>query len=257
MNWRSPGPLEQGQGRVEHGGRTWHSRISARPSTASWVASTCGRSLLDEGELLTELSDNSSMWVYFNVPEAEYLAYQKNALAGNGTRVALRMANGGCSISRARSRPSSRTSITARATSPFAPPSPIPRMLRHGETGNILMDSRLNDVLIIPQKATFEVLDHRYVYVIGADSVLRITASKWVPSSKAHLHRGEGSFQDDRILLEGLRKVEDGQKVDYTPMVPDSVMRHLELRGMIRIEHERPCSGTSSGVRYSPSSSRY
>ncbi|HRH37294.1 MAG TPA: efflux RND transporter periplasmic adaptor subunit, partial [Flavobacteriales bacterium] len=51
-------------------------------------------SLLDEGDLLTELSDNSVMWVYFNVPEAEYLAYQKNALAGNGTKVMRRMANG-------------------------------------------------------------------------------------------------------------------------------------------------------------------
>lgn len=32
-------------------------------------------SLIDEGELLTTLSDNSKMWVYFNVPEAEYLNY--------------------------------------------------------------------------------------------------------------------------------------------------------------------------------------
>ena len=30
-------------------------------------------SLVDEGDLLTTLSDNSEMWVYFNVPEAEYL----------------------------------------------------------------------------------------------------------------------------------------------------------------------------------------
>ena len=30
-------------------------------------------SLVDEGELLTTLSDNHKMWVYFNVPEAEYL----------------------------------------------------------------------------------------------------------------------------------------------------------------------------------------
>ena len=30
-------------------------------------------SLVDEGDLLTTLSDNGQMWVYFNVPEAEYL----------------------------------------------------------------------------------------------------------------------------------------------------------------------------------------
>ena len=33
-------------------------------------------SLVDEGDLLTTLSDNSKMWVYFNVPEAEYLNYK-------------------------------------------------------------------------------------------------------------------------------------------------------------------------------------
>ncbi len=32
-------------------------------------------SLVEEGELLTTLSDNSKLWVYFNVPEAEYLDY--------------------------------------------------------------------------------------------------------------------------------------------------------------------------------------
>ena len=51
-------------------------------------------SLLDEGELLTELSDNSEMWVYFNVPEAEYLEYMKNSKAENGKEVRLIMANG-------------------------------------------------------------------------------------------------------------------------------------------------------------------
>ena len=32
-------------------------------------------SLIKEGELLTTLSDNRVMWVYFNVPEAQYLEY--------------------------------------------------------------------------------------------------------------------------------------------------------------------------------------
>ena len=35
-------------------------------------------SLIEEGDLLTTLSDNSEMWVYFNVPEAEYLNYKMN-----------------------------------------------------------------------------------------------------------------------------------------------------------------------------------
>ena len=35
-------------------------------------------SLIDEGELLTSLSDNSQVYAYFNVSEPEYLDYQTN-----------------------------------------------------------------------------------------------------------------------------------------------------------------------------------
>ncbi len=187
-------------------------------------------SLLDEGELLTELSDNSSMWVYFNVPEAEYLAYQKSALAGNGTKVKLRMANGEQfdqigEITAIESDFNNTTgNIAFRATFPNPQ-----RLLRHGETGNILMESRLDDVLIIPQKATFEVLDHRYVYVIGTDSVIHSTRIEVGPELQHLFVVNEGLKKDDRILLEGLRKVKDKEKVDFEFIAPDSVVKHLDL----------------------------
>ena len=50
-------------------------------------------SLLEEGEILTELSDNSQMWVYFNVPEAEYLDYKVKLDKNNPVKVNLMLAN--------------------------------------------------------------------------------------------------------------------------------------------------------------------
>src|SRR5690606_40741122 len=44
-------------------------------------------SLLEEGELLTTISDNSKMWIYFNVPEAEYLNYTLNKTNKNPLKV--------------------------------------------------------------------------------------------------------------------------------------------------------------------------
>jgi len=187
-------------------------------------------SLLDEGELLTELSDNSSMWVYFNVPEAEYLEYKKRPTAGNGTKVRLMMANGEQfdqtgEITAIESDFNNTTgNIAFRAT--FQNPNGL---LRHGETGNIQMDSYLKQVLLIPQKATFEVLDHRYVYVIGTDSVLHSTRIE-VGSELQHLFVvHEGLKKEDRILLEGLRKVKDEEKVEVEFIAPDSVVKHLDL----------------------------
>ena len=51
-------------------------------------------SLLEEGEFLTTLSDNSRMWVYFNVPEATYLDYVASAKSDAEKKVQLVMANG-------------------------------------------------------------------------------------------------------------------------------------------------------------------
>lgn len=187
-------------------------------------------SLLDEGELLTELSDNSAMWVYFNVPEAEYLAYKKSALAGQGTKVQLKMANGEIfgqegAITAIESDFNNTTgNIAFRAT--FDNPQGL---LRHGETGNILMASDLKNVLLVPQKATFEVLDHRYVYVIGADGVLHTTRIRTGAELQHLFVVTEGLKKEDHILLEGLRKVKDAEKVEVEYLLPDSVVKHLGL----------------------------
>lgn len=187
-------------------------------------------SLLDEGELLTELSDNSSMWIYFNVPEAEYLAYKKNALAGNGTKVKLMMANGEIF-----DQPGEITAIESDFNNTtgniaFRATFPNPQgLLRHGETGNILMDSHLKDVLLVPQKATFEVLDHRYVFVIDKEGVLHTTRIEVGPELQHLFVVIDGLKKDDRILLEGLRKVKDADKVDVEFIAPDSVVKHLDL----------------------------
>ncbi len=187
-------------------------------------------SMVDEGDLLTELSDNSAMWVYFNVPEAEYIAYRKNALAGHGTQVRLKMADHAFfgeqgEITAIESDFDNRTgNIAFRATFPNPQ-----GLLRHGQTGTILMGAALKDVLLVPQKATFAVLDHRYMYVIDKDSVVHSTRVEAGPELQHLFVIDKGLRRDDRILLEGLRKVKDGEKVDFTFVPPDSVVQHLDL----------------------------
>jgi len=187
-------------------------------------------SMVDDGELLTELSDNSAMWVYFNVPEAEYLAYQRNAKAGNGTKVQLMLAD-----TEIFDQQGEITAIEAdfdnrTGTIAFRATFPNPQgLLRHGQTGTILMRSDLDDVLVVPQKATFEVLDHRYVFVIDDDGVAHATRVE-IGAELQHLFVvDKGLRKEDRILLEGLRKVKDGDKVDHVVVPADSVVAHLDL----------------------------
>ncbi|MBE7176372.1 MAG: efflux RND transporter periplasmic adaptor subunit [Mucilaginibacter polytrichastri] len=186
-------------------------------------------SLIDEGELLTTLADNSKMWVYFNVPEAEYLDY-RNKKGEKARQVSLLMAN-----NQVFGYPGVVETIEAdfdneTGNIPFRATFPNPDgLLRHGETGSIKMVVPLKDALIIPQKATYEVLDKKYVYVVGNDH---------------HVHSREiavgtemddlyvvtaGLKSSDQILLEGLSKVKDNDKIAYDYEQPKSVIAQLRL----------------------------
>lgn len=165
-------------------------------------------SLLDEGELLTTLSDNSQMWVYFNVPEAEYLDYKAEVGQNHSTKVQLLMANQKVfehegKVTTIEADFNSETgNIAFRATFPNSE-----GLLRHGETGNILMTIPLEDALIIPQKATYEVLDKKYVYVIDKDNIVR-SRKIIIGEELPHIYVvNDGLKEGDKILLDGLRKV--------------------------------------------------
>jgi hypothetical protein len=49
------------------------------------------------------------------------------------------------------------------------------RLLRHGQTGTIKIRRPMRNALVIPQRATFELLDKRYVWLIDKDNVAHQT----------------------------------------------------------------------------------
>ena len=100
---------------------------------------------------------------------------------------------------------------------------------RHGETGNVRLTTPLKGALLIPQKATFEVLDGKWVFVVDAKGVVkqrRIRIAHELP----HLYVVEhGLSETDRILLEGLRRVHDGQTIETKFEEPAKVIAELEV----------------------------
>lgn len=187
-------------------------------------------SLLNEGDLLTTLSDNSQMWVYFNVPEAEYLSYTAAAKRDSLTKVKLLMANNqifdypGVVKTIEADFNNETGNIAFRATFPNPK-----ALLRHGETGSIEMTIPLKDALIIPQKATFEVLEKKYVFVVGKDNVAHqkeVTIAAEMPD--IYMIKS-GISADDKIMFEGIRKVKDGDKVEFEYEAPEKVIPHLKV----------------------------
>src|SRR5690606_5586298 len=97
-------------------------------------------------------------------------------------------------------------------------------LLRHGETGSIQVRVPLEDALIIPQKATFEILEKKYVFVIDDENRIK-TREVVVEAELEDLYAiKEGLTGTERILLEGLRKVRDNDQITCAYHEPRAVM---------------------------------
>src|SRR5262249_14135719 len=110
-------------------------------------------------------------------------------------------------------------------------------LLRHGQTGTILIHRTLKNALVIPQRATFELLDKRYIKVVGEDGVAdqRLITIKhelediFVIDSGLDVKDKIGLDVKDKIVLEGVREVEVGRKVEYEFRKPEEALKNQKF----------------------------
>lgn len=187
-------------------------------------------SLVEEGALLTSLSDNSAMFAYFNVSEPEYLNYASAVKEKGKQQVNLLMANNELlnakgTVETVESEFNNETgniAFRARFNNPNS-------LLKNGETGKIQMLVPLKNALVIPQKLTYEIQDKTYVFVIDKKSKVHareVTIATEIPDLYVI---GSGLKADDKILLDGVQKVKDGDLVKYKFLSPKVVVNSLKL----------------------------
>ncbi|SHE79602.1 efflux RND transporter periplasmic adaptor subunit [Pedobacter caeni] len=188
-------------------------------------------SLVDEGALLTSLSDNSQVFAYFNVSEPEYLDYQTNVKARAGNKVSLLLANNELLKDKGNVEVVESEFDNETGNIAFRARFPNPdRLLKNGETGKIQMIVPLRNALIIPQKATYEIQDKMYVFVVGKDQVVHsrnITVAAEMPDMYVV---SSGLSERDNILLEGVQKVKDDEKIRSEHIEAKEVLSHLRLK---------------------------
>jgi membrane fusion protein (multidrug efflux system) len=189
-------------------------------------------SLIKEGDVLTTLSDNSLMWVYFNVPEARYLEYMAGLKQDKDDhKIELVLAN-----QNKFPQPGTIAAIEAQFNNEtgniaFRADFPNPdRLLRHGQTGNVLIHRVSKGAIVIPQRATFETLDKRYVYVVDKDDVVHQREIAIQNEMDDIFVIKKGLDVNDRIVLEGIRQVREDEKVEYEFRQPEEVIAQLKNR---------------------------
>jgi membrane fusion protein (multidrug efflux system) len=171
-------------------------------------------SLIDEGTLLTSLSNNKEVYAYFNVSELEYLNYKTNANQDN-KKVKLILANNQVHqydgvIETVESEFDKNTgSIAFRAKFPNPD-----YLLKHGETGRVQLNISLKNALIIPQKSTFELQDKTYVYVVDNKNIVRARLIN-ISQKLTNMYVVESGLSvDDKIIYEGIQSVKENEPVE-------------------------------------------
>ena len=104
------------------------------------------------------------------------------------------------------------------------------RLLRHGQTGTVLIDRPLKDAIVIPQRATFEILDKRYVFVVDKDDVAHQREIEIAYELDDIFVIEKGLDVNDKFVLEGVRQVRDGEKVEFEFRKPEEALKNLKYR---------------------------
>lgn len=168
---------------------------------------------------LTTVSDNSEVYAYFSLNEKDLLNLTENgtksldASISDMPEVTLRLATGEIYPEKGKVATVSgvidNTTGAATVRALFKNPN---GMLRSGSTGQVLMPATFTDVIQIPQKATNELQNIRFAYVVNDSNVIVAT-----PIQVSNLNDGKnfvvtsGLTAGQKIAIEGIgTKVRDG-----------------------------------------------
>lgn len=161
---------------------------------------------------LTTVSDNSQVYAYFSLTERDLLNLSKggeqtvNGAIASMPEVNLRLADG--SVYPVPGKVATVSGIIDTSTGAATVRALFDNtngLLRSGSTGTIVFPEKMTDVIVIPQKATFELQDRRFVYVVGDSNKLVTTPVEVTPVSDGQTFVVTSGLEPgQRIVIEGV-----------------------------------------------------
>lgn len=183
-------------------------------------------SLINEGHLLTTLFDSKFVYAYFRVSEKEYLEYIKSHPDDRRSNtVDLIQADGNKHQQVGRIETLEGEFDTSTGTIAFRAKFPNPQLiLKHGSSGKVRLSNNIENALMIPQKATFEIQDKTYVFLVDADNKLKVKG--FVPRARlSHFYIVESGLQEgDRLIYEGIKDARDGMLIKPSNISSDRLL---------------------------------
>jgi membrane fusion protein (multidrug efflux system) len=187
---------------------------------------------------LTTVSNIQNIYAYFSINEKVALAFSKNTAGINNKAklatmppVSLILANGTVLPEKGRITTASGLintetgSLRIRATFP----NPHNNILS-GSSGAVRIPVPLDSAIVIPQKSTFEIQGKKFVYVVDTGGMVKSTPITISENSGGQFFVVESGLKaGDRIILDGVSSLKEGDVVKPMPANTDSVYRQDHL----------------------------
>lgn len=169
---------------------------------------------------LTTVSQIGDMYVYFSMTEKQLLELTRAGGTMKGEldkmpAVKLQLADG--SMYEAEGKVDAVSGVINQTTGSVSMRAVFPndnKVLRSGGAANILFPYTMENIIIIPQYATQEIQDKKFVYVLQADNTLKHTEIQVsnLSDGKNFIVLG-GLKAGEKIVVEGVQTLRDGQKI--------------------------------------------
>lgn len=170
---------------------------------------------------MTTVSDISEMYVYFSMNEKQLLELTRQ----NGSlkesvaampEIELQLADG--SLYGEKGKIEMVSGVIDPSTGAVSMRASFPNrenILRSGGSGNVVIPYLLEDVLTVPQNATYEIQDKKFVYKLDSGTVARSTGIEIFPLNDGQSYVVTSGLQPgDRIVVEGVSRLKDGMTIN-------------------------------------------
>ena len=174
---------------------------------------------------MTTIADNSEMFAYFSMTERQLLQMIREGgsykdILAKMPEIQLQLIDGSIYPDSGRVETISGVidpttgSVSMRALFPNAH-----NVLRSNSTGNVIFPNVLPDVILVPQSATTEIQDKKFVFVVQPDNTVKNTEIQVYTLNDGQNYYVTGGLKaGDKIVIEGVQAIKDGQAI--TPITP-------------------------------------
>ncbi len=189
-------------------------------------------SLVTAGDLLTNITDISEIFAYYKINENEYLQYMRDLddteSEGFQEDITLILSDGEEYLHKGKLETMEADFETGTGSIAFRVRFPNPdQLLKHGASGKVEMQTKLDSVYLIPQKSTFEIQDYNYVYMVNKNN--KVVVRSFKPLQRFGVYYIANGFEaGDRIIFEGIQQVKDGLVIEPGEVAMEDAYDSLE-----------------------------